>query len=207
MEIKKDLKHYKKLFLSTFLLSMFTFGGGYVIITLMKKKFVDEFGWIEEKEMLDIVAISQSSPGIIAVNASILIGYRIAGFVGALITILGTVLPPLIVITIVSFFYTSFKSNVIVNNILFGMRAGVGAVIVDVVIKMFKNVLDEKSKYAFFVMGLAFVLSFFLNINVILIIFLGGISGLLSLYISSKRKPLKPKEEAIPPQDATGGES
>jgi chromate transporter len=95
--MKKNLKFYWKLFSSTFLLSAFTFGGGYVIVPLMRKKFVDEFHWIEEKEMLDLVAISQSSPGAIAVNAAILIGYRLAGVLGAFVTILGTVLPCLII--------------------------------------------------------------------------------------------------------------
>ena len=78
--MKKDFKIYWTLFTSTFYLSAFTFGGGFVIVPLMKKKFVDDLNWIEEKEMLDLTAISQSSPGAIAVNASILIGYRIAGF-------------------------------------------------------------------------------------------------------------------------------
>ena len=79
---------YLKLFLSTLQLSAFTFGGGYVIVSLLQKKFVEKFKWISEKKMLDIVAISQSS-GAIAVNSSILIGYRMAGFWGALSTLLG----------------------------------------------------------------------------------------------------------------------
>ena len=78
--MKKDFAFYRKLFTSTFYLSAFTFGGGYVIIPLMRKKFVEQFHWIEETEMLDLTAIAQSAPGQIAVNASILIGYRLAGF-------------------------------------------------------------------------------------------------------------------------------
>ena len=79
--MKKDFAFYRKLFCSTFYLSAFTFGGGYVIIPLMRKKFVEQYHWIEEEEMLDLTAIAQSSPGAIAVNASILIGYRLAGAV------------------------------------------------------------------------------------------------------------------------------
>ena len=83
---EKDTQKYRqrlwKIFLSTLYLSAFTFGGGYVIVTLMKKKFVDEYHWIEEDEMLDLVAIAQSSPGAIAVNAAILVGWRVAGFAG-----------------------------------------------------------------------------------------------------------------------------
>ena len=90
--MKKDFAFYRKLFTSTFYLSAFTFGGGYVIIPLMRKKFVEQFHWIEETEMLDLTAIAQSAPGPIAVNASILIGYRLAGFAGAMVSTLGTVL-------------------------------------------------------------------------------------------------------------------
>lgn len=86
-----SLQKYKKLFFSTFKLSACTFGGGFVIIPLMRKKFVEELGWIEEDEMMDLTAIAQSSPGAIAVNASILVGYHVAGFPGAMLTVLGTV--------------------------------------------------------------------------------------------------------------------
>ena len=185
--MERNFNLYKKLFLSTFVLSAFTFGGGYVIITLMKKKFVDQYHWIEEKEMLDIVAISQSAPGVIAINASILIGYRVAGVLGSFVTILGTVLPPLIVLTVVSFFYTAFKSNYIVNTVLIGMRAGVAAVIIDVVIKMARKILDEKSIYALIVMVLSFIASLFLDINVVLIILVGGLSGLATMYIKKNK--------------------
>src|SRR5574344_1346207 len=103
--MKKQFTEYKKLFLSTLYLSAFTFGGGYVIVSLMKKKFVDEYHWIDEKEMLDMTAIAQSAPGSIAVNASIIIGYRVAGFLGALLTICGTILPRLVILSVISFFY------------------------------------------------------------------------------------------------------
>ena len=85
MESKR--KVLQKLFLSTLYLSAFTFGGGYVIVTLMKKKFVDEYHWIEENEMLDLVAIAQSSPGPIAVNGAIVVGYKLAGMIGVLVSI------------------------------------------------------------------------------------------------------------------------
>ena len=102
---------YRKLFLSTFELSACTFGGGFVIIPLMRKKFVEELGWIEEEEMLDLTAIAQASPGAIAVNASIMLGYHIAGIPGAILAVLGTVLPPLIIISIISMFYQAFRNK------------------------------------------------------------------------------------------------
>lgn len=109
MQSKK--KQYWTLFLSTFQLSAFTFGGGFVIIPLMRKKFVEKLGWIDEQEMMDFTAIAQSSPGAIAVNASILVGYRVAGVPGALLTVCGTVLPPLIIISVISFFMPPFGTT------------------------------------------------------------------------------------------------
>ena len=102
--MKRTPALYWKIFISTFTLSAFTFGGGYVIVPLMQKKFVNQYGWIDETEMLDMVAIAQSAPGPIAVNASIIIGYRLGGVLGAMVSMLGTVLPPFVIIAIISFF-------------------------------------------------------------------------------------------------------
>ena len=99
-----------KLFISTLYLSAFTFGGGYVIVTLMKEKFVDELHWIEEDEMLDLIAIAQSAPGAIAVNGAIVVGYKLAGLLGALVAILATILPPFVIISAISYFYEKQKS-------------------------------------------------------------------------------------------------
>ena len=101
---KTDGKRYGQLFVSTFKLSACTFGGGFVMIPLLRKRFVEELGWIEEQEMMDLTAIAQSSPGAIAVNASILVGYRVAGIPGALLTVLGAVLPPLMINSVISLF-------------------------------------------------------------------------------------------------------
>ena len=94
-----------KIFISTLYLSAFTFGGGYVIVSLMKKKFVDEYHWIEENEMLDLVAIAQSAPGAIAVNGAIVVGYKLAGIAGVMTAILGTVIPPFLILSVLSVFY------------------------------------------------------------------------------------------------------
>ena len=99
--MKRDRGFYLKLFASTFSLSAFTFGGGYVIIPMMRRKFVEQYHWMEEEEVLDMAAIAQSSPGPVAVNAAILMGFRLAGAAGALVAALGTVL----VIEISDLFY------------------------------------------------------------------------------------------------------
>jgi len=182
--MKKDMKFYLKLFVSTLYLSTFTFGGGFVIIPLMRKKFVDEYKWIEEEEMLDLAAIAQSAPGAIAVNAAIIVGYRLAGVLGAMITIIATVLPPLIILSIISVAYTAFRDSLIVKYILRGMQAGVAAVIIDVVISMAISLFKEKKLLPIMIMISAFIATFILNINVIIIILTSGIIGAISIYYS-----------------------
>lgn len=180
-------KIYLKLFISTFYLSAFTFGGGFVIIPLMKKKFVDDLKWIDEKEMLNLAAIAQSSPGAVAVNASILLGYNVAGRIGAIVSILGTVMPPLIILSIISMFYTIFRYNIIVNYVLKGMQAGIAAVITDVVINLGSNIIKDRNIISILVMIGAFIATFFLKINVMYIILVCGIIGVLRV-IQIERK-------------------
>ena len=138
-----------KLFCATFTLSAFTFGGGYVIITLMKDRFVDNYRWLEESEMLDMVSIAQSAPGPIAVNGSIITGYKLRGLLGALAATLGTVLPPFLIICVVSIFYDAFADNFIVSELLEGMQAGVGAVIASVVYDMAAGEQETKTLQEF----------------------------------------------------------
>ena len=176
-----------KLFLSTLYLSTFTFGGGYVIVTLLKEKFVDQYHWIDEEEMLDLTAIAQSSPGSIAINASILVGYHVAGIPGALITVVGAALPPLIIISIISAFYQAFRSNKYVSMAMAGMLAGVAAVIFDVVINMAWPILKNKRLLPIAVMLAAFVATRFFSVNIILIILVCGVIGALdTLYLQKK---------------------
>lgn len=180
MEVSGKQK-YVKLFLSTFELSACTFGGGFVIIPLMRKKFVEDLGWIEEQEMMDLTAIAQSSPGAIAVNASILVGYHVAGIAGALLTVLGTVLPPLVIISIISMFYQAFWDNAIINMAMAGMLCGVAAVIFDVVINMAKTVFLQKRMLPVFVLLGAFSATRFWNINIIAIILICGMIGAIDV--------------------------
>ena len=142
--VRKKQKVLWKLFLSTLYLSAFTFGGGYVIVTLMKDKFVDKYHWIEENEMLDLIAIAQSAPGAIAVNGAIVVGYKLAGLAGVLTAIFGTVLPPFLIISVISVFYQIFRDNFIIRELLDGMQAGVGAVIASVVWDMAAGITKKK---------------------------------------------------------------
>ncbi len=172
-----DLKRLGVLFRSTFTLSMFTVGGGYVIVPLMRKQFVNKLGWIQEEEMLDLTAIAQSTPGAMAVNASILVGYRISGIIGAFVAIIGTVLPPLIIITLISIFYAAFRSNLYVSYFLKAMQPAVAAIIVDVVMDMGKKVLVRKKVMPIIMMFSAFSIAVFTELNIIAIILVCGIIG------------------------------
>lgn len=154
-----------QLFKATFLLSAFTFGGGFVIVSLMKKKFVEELGWLEENEMLDVTAIAQSSPGPIPINASVILGYRMAGIPGTLAAILGTSLPPMIIISLISLFYAQFRSNPIIALALQVMRAGVAAVIFDVVINLAKNVVKTRRPLYIALMAGAFAANVVLGVS------------------------------------------
>lgn len=181
--MKKNRRSYFKLFKSTFFLSAFTFGGGYVIVPLMKKKFVDELGWLEEEEMLNMAAIAQSSPGAMAVNASILAGWRLMGLSGALVAILGTILPPFIILSVISLFYSAFRNNAAVSAVLKGMMAGVCAVIFDVVITMGGKIIKTKKWLPILIMAGAFAAYYFLHVNIVYIImFCGTLGALVSLH-------------------------
>lgn len=172
-------KKLVKLFFSTLYLSAFTFGGGYVIVSLMRKKFVDNYHWIDEDEMLDLVAIAQSAPGPIAVNGAIVVGYKMAGLLGIFISVLATIIPPFVIISIISVFYEIFKTNLIVSLMLEGMQAGVGAVIASVCFEMSSGLLKEKNKLYPVIMIGAFVANYIFNINVMIVIIVCIMIGLL----------------------------
>ena len=185
--MRRDARTFGTLFLSTFKLSAFTFGGGYVIIPLMRKQFVDRLGWLEEQEMLDLTAIAQSSPGPIAVNAAILLGYRVAGVPGAMVTMLGTVIPPLVVLSVISLFYDAFRSNLIVSRVMKGMQAGVAAVIVDVVLNLGAGVLKARRWLLNVIMVVAFVAAIS-GVNVIYIILTSGVIGVICAVMGRGKK-------------------
>lgn len=181
-------KDYFKLFRIMFTLSAFTFGGGYVIVSLMKTEFVDRLKWIDEEEMLNLVAIAQSSPGAVAVNGSILVGYKVGGILGAIISILGTILPPFIILSIISVFYNQFKENIYVSAFLKAMQPAIAAIIIAVVLQLGKNIVKQKEIYFIVIMILAFVFTYFFNINIILIIISCAVLGAFYALFKQKRR-------------------
>lgn len=178
----------RKLFFSTLYLSTFTFGGGYVIVSLLKKKFVDELHWVEEEEMLDLVAIAQSSPGAIAVNGAIVIGYRLAGLPGVLMAVLGAVLPPFVILTIISLFYRAFQESFVVQAMLSGMKSGVSAVILSVVYDMMTGIAKEKDPLLWLVLLGSFLANYVLGVNVVYIILFVILLGLVQTLWRGRRR-------------------
>ena len=174
------------LFTSMLTISSFTFGGGFVIVTLMKRRFVDELGWMDEDEMLDIAAMAQSTPGAIAVNAAVLTGTRIGGTIGMFVAVLGTVIPPVVLLSVLSLCYEAFRQLYPVRLALAGMQAGVAAVILDVAWGLGKNVVRKKDRVDLVLMALVFIAQWFTNLNTAVIILsaaaVGLARGLIRLY-------------------------
>ena len=186
--MRYSVKKLCKLFSTTFTLSLFTFGGGYVIVPLMKKRFVDDLAWLEQEEMLDLTAIAQSAPGPIAVNAAILLGWRVAGPIGAGVAILGTVLPPFLILSVVSLFYEAFRSNRVVAAVLRGMQAGVAAVIASVVADMASGILKGRRLLPDLLMAGAFLTAVLLpDLNVIWIILTCAAAGIAAAFWNRRR--------------------
>lgn len=179
---------YWKLFAITFSLSACTFGGGFVIIGMMRQKFVEKLHWLEEEEMLDMTAIAQSSPGALGVNIAIVVGYRLKKFLGAVVCTLGAILPPLIIISIISLFYNQFKDNAYIAIVLQVMRAGVAAVIFDVVIGLAQNIFKTKSFLWIFMMFAAFVATCFFKVSAVVLILVCGTVGLLQIKIKDRKE-------------------
>ncbi len=187
MEKTGRTKTLATLFFSMLYISAFTFGGGYVIVTLMKKRFVDELSYITEQEMLDMTALAQSCPGPIAVNAAILVGMKTAGTWGMCAAVLGTVIPPVTILSVISVFYALFKENRAVALVLRGMQSGVAAVILDVVLTMGEKIVRSGSAVRMLTMAGAFIAVYCLNVNVIVIIAAAALIGVVSA-LAMKRK-------------------
>lgn len=187
-EREDKIRTLKKLFFSMLYISAFTFGGGFVIVTFMKRKFVDEFHWINEQEMLDLTALAQSSPGAIAVNAAILVGWRVAGGAGMAVAVLGTIIPPMAILSVISLFYQAFATNLYVALVLKGMQAGVAAVIFDVVCSLGANVLKERSLMQDLVMAAAFAAGFVFDVNVVVIILAAALVGVARAFWQQKKE-------------------
>ncbi len=185
---KNKNKSLWTLFKTLFLLSAFGFGGGYVVISLMKKKFVEDLIWLQEDEMLDITAITQSCPGPLLVNAAVAIGYRVRGAIGVAVAIVATLIPPMVIIGVISLFYTQFRTNRYIAIALQVMRAGVAAVIVDVVWNLAKNLVKARRLLYIVMMVLAFAATALFKVSGILVIFACLAVGITELLLGLRQE-------------------
>lgn len=167
-----------KLFLAFLKIGAFTFGGGYAMLPLIKHEAADKYKWITDEDITEIVAIAESTPGPIAVNAATFTGYRAAGVPGAFLATVGVVLPAFLVIIAVSSVLDIFGGNVWVRYAFNGIRAGVLALIVRSVVSMYRQ--SPKNVLSYIIMCTVFIAAGFLNVNVLLLILLSGLAGLLA---------------------------
>jgi len=169
-----------------FSISAFTFGGGSVIIPLMRKKMVEGLEWFTEEEMLDIIAIAQSSPGAVSVNVAAQVGYRKAGVPGMLIAAFATILPPFFWIVLVSLFYDSFRTSPIVDAILRSMQPIVAAVILCAAVDMLGAIHQKRQVSSWLLFAAALGLGLY-GVNVIWILLGGGLIGAIISVAGGKR--------------------
>ena len=184
---KRDAHFFWTLFKSTFLISAFTVGGGFVIIPLMRERFViipllkgkyvDEYHWISDKDTLDMVAIAQSMPGVIAVNSAVILGYRMAGVLGTLVALVATVLPCLITLSIISYCYDFFIQNLYIKMILRGMQCGATALIVNVGIDLLIKQGKKKLLLPIAIIVATFIANLCFDVNIMALIVIDGIIG------------------------------
>ena len=181
-----------QLFFATLYISACTFGGGFVIVTFMRRRFVEQLHWLDEREMLDFTALAQSAPGAIAVNAAVLVGWRVAGFCGMLAAALGTVLPPMVILSVISLGYRAFADNRCVALALGGMQAGVAAVVLDVVCGLGGTVLRERSPLHIAVMAAAFIAGALLGANVVYVILAAALAGVGHALLRRRARGARP---------------
>lgn len=187
MAKKSDKLSYWSLFLNTFVMSAFTVGGGYVMIPLMRERFVEKLGWIDQDELTELTALGQSAPGAMIINSTAIMGYRLLGFRGAVCAVLGTALPSVIVLAVISTFYELIRDNAYVSAAFRGMRAGVAAVIADTVVAMAAPYFRRETAVSVVIMAGAFLVAFALNVNVAFIIIGCGLFGIILGAVQRKR--------------------
>ncbi len=192
--MKEKIRFYLWLCYVFLFISTFTFGGGYVVIPMIRKYFVEQKKLFSEEELMEMAAIAQSSPGAIAINLSILAGKRTAGWIGILISSLCSILPPIIILSFISNWYAAFSNNSYIAAILKGMQAGVAALIVDLIIDMYKMILEEKSVLLNLLVPAAFIANAFFNVNVMLILV---ISSLISIFFLFMQSVVKRRQEHV----------
>jgi chromate transporter len=171
------MKKYLEMFMSFFKIGAFTIGGGYAMIPLIEREVVDNKQWIEREDFLDMLALAQSSPGPIAINTAVFVGYKIAGITGMIFTVLGSVLPSFLIILIIASFFVGIKDSPIVERIFKGIRPAVVALIAAPVIRLSKSAKINK-KTIIIPIAVAIFVAFF-KVTAVIIILIAALGGVL----------------------------
>lgn len=166
-----------ELFMTFANIGAFTFGGGYAMIPLLQKEVVENKKWISEGEMLDITAISQSTPGPLAINCATFVGYKVGGVSGSVIATLGVVIPSFVIIIVVSILFNMFKNNIIVNNVFAGVKVGVIVLILEAALKLLKPI--KMNYFNIFLLLGSLILTAFTGINVIYVLIVCALLGVV----------------------------
>lgn len=189
VKVKRTPKEYVTLFLTFFKIGAFTFGGGYAMIPLIQKEVVDNHKWVTADDILEVIAIAESTPGPIAVNAATFVGYKFGGFWGAFSATLGVVLPSFLIIALLSSLISRFQDYKVVQYAFYGIRAGVLALIVKAMINMYRKC--PKSPVSYFIFAFSFVMVALLNIKAIYVLIACALIGLAASIVAKRREAKK----------------
>lgn len=173
-------------FLTFLRIGAFTFGGGYAMIPLIQRETVEKHKWISDDDILEIIAIAESTPGPIAINSATFVGYKVAGFWGSFCATFGVVLPSYVIISVISLVLRQFQDIQAVQYAFFGIRAGVLALILKSLWTMFKKC--QKGVIPYLIVAISFVIATFVDINVLFIIIGCAIFGLIASLITERKE-------------------
>lgn len=176
-----------KLFFTFFKINALTFGGGYTIVPIVKDVFVEELEAISEDDMLDIVALAQGGPGAMAISTSILTGYKVCGPAGAVVALVASTLPCLIILSLVAKFYTEFRENFFISSALMGISGIISAVLFITVLRMGKTAYKKHPLFSSVVMAIIFLLGMFANMDTVYLIIFSALSGIIVFGIGGRK--------------------
>ena len=169
------MKRLLNLFWAFFKIGAFTFGGGYAMVPLIEKEIVEKQKWVDKDEFVDIIVLSQSFPGALAVNCSTMVGYKICGIVGAVVTLLAVVLPSFIIMLMVAMYLMKFRNNIYVNAAFKGINAAVPIMVLVAIVSLSKSL--RKSTMTYIIMAAALIVLLFFDINPIWVIIASALFG------------------------------
>lgn len=183
-ETESRSEKIRKLFVTFFKIGLFTFGGGYAMIPLIREEIVNRRRWIKDSDLLDITAIAESTPGPIAINSATFVGVRVAGFAGAAAATVGVVLPSFVIIYAISFILKQFENFTAVKYAFAGIRAGVLALIINAMVSMYRQC--PKGLLSYILMAAALVAVAFFDVSVLWVIVICAAAGLTAAFVQQK---------------------